>query len=205
MRLSNAAHQSHPWIIAQIAPDFRLLDVWVLPVHGARDDFRSLIDRFARIDVSAGGSRVSAALFRIRFRLGALLGWDDPRKRRTIPGSAETSLRERLTEELRRSVDGVSFGAAMSRAAGGFTPLYRTDREFAAEIANDTVHGVLQIAWLEEQHGRYRARLAVYVKPRGMRGEAYLKLIQPFRHLIVYPSLTKQVGRMWESGRESGA
>ena len=76
----------------------------------------------------------------------------------------------------------------LQRAAGGFTPLYRTGGEFAAELSNDTVHGVVHIG-----------HLAVYVKPRGRLGEAYVNLIQPFRHLVVYPALMRQIGRAWEA------
>ena len=33
MRLPNAAHESRPWRIREIVPDFTLEDVWALPVH----------------------------------------------------------------------------------------------------------------------------------------------------------------------------
>jgi hypothetical protein len=39
--------------------------------------------------------------------------------------------------------------------------------------------------------------MAIYVKPRGVLGHAYLKLISPFRHLIVYPALLREIGRAW--------
>jgi len=93
----------------------------------------------------------------------------------------------------------------MQRAAGGFIPLYRTDDEWAAEISNATVHGVLHLAWVEEGGGRHRAHMAVYVKPRGRRGKAYMMLIGPFRHLIVYPSLTRAIGRAWDARGVAGA
>jgi hypothetical protein len=67
------------------------------------------------------------------------------------------------------------------------------------------VHGVLHVGWVDEGDGRYRGQLAVYVKARGPLGEAYLKLIEPFRHLIVYPALTRQIGRAWERMSPSGA
>lgn len=39
--------------------------------------------------------------------------------------------------------------------------------------------------------------MAIYVKPRARLGTMYLTLIQPFRHVIVYPALTRQIGRAW--------
>ena len=41
--------------------------------------------------------------------------------------------------------------------------------------------------------------MVVYVKPRGTLGDAYLTLIDPFRHRIVYPSMLRQIGRAWEA------
>jgi hypothetical protein len=81
----------------------------------------------------------------------------------------------------------------------GFVPVYQTETEWAAEISNDTVHGVLHLAWVEQRSGRYRAQMGVYVKPRGRFGELYMMLIGPFRHRIVYPALLRQIGRAWDA------
>jgi Sigma-70 region 2 len=42
MRLPNAAHDSRPWRIREIASDFTVEDVWALPVHGGAEDFQAL-------------------------------------------------------------------------------------------------------------------------------------------------------------------
>lgn len=199
MRLPNSAHEAHPWVIAQIAPDFKLLDVWALPVEGDRNDFAAFLEAMSSFDPADTRFSLSHALFWLRRRLGALFGWDDPTKRLLIPGSTETTLSARLPDDLRGSADTPLLSGAMRTARGGFTPLYRTDDECAAEISNDTVHGVLHLAWVEQADGRYRGQMGVYVKPRGALGEIYLNLIQPFRHLIVYPSLMRQVRRAWEA------
>jgi hypothetical protein len=128
-----------------------------------------------------------------------LFGWDDPAKKRQIPGCSETTLSDRLPDSLRGSANSPVIGGAMSRVAGGFVPLYRTDDEWAAEISNDTVHGVLHLGFVDQGEGRYRPQMGVYVKPRGWFGEVYLKLIEPFRHLIVYPALMRQIGRAWDA------
>jgi hypothetical protein len=80
-----------------------------------------------------------------------------------------------------------------------FTPLYRTDDEFAAEISNQTVHGVMHLAWVDQGEGRYHGQMAVYVKPRGRFGTAYMAFIKPFRHWVVYPALMRQFERAWAS------
>ena len=37
---------------------------------------------------------------------------------------------------------------------------------------------------------------AVLVKPNGLLGAAYMAAIRPFRHLIVYPALLRQIERL---------
>jgi hypothetical protein len=172
------------------------MDVWELPVEGSRGDFGRFLDTMASFDVTHGGSAASRFLFWVRLRLGELLGWDDGASR-PIPGCAETSLLERLPEELRGSAQTPVINEAMREAAGGFRPLFRTEGEWAAEISNATVHGVMQVTWVPVGD-RYRAHMAVYVKPRGLLGNVYLRFIDPFRHLVVYPSLLRTVGRRWD-------
>jgi Protein of unknown function (DUF2867) len=198
MRVPNAAHQVHPWVIARIAPDFRLLDAWALPVEGGPDDFDTFLQTMTSFDPAGSGSSVSRALFRLRYRLGEWFGWDDATTSRPIPGCSETTLSARLPDELRGSATRPALGGALQHAAGGFVPVYRTADEWAAELSNATVHGVLHLAWVEQGGGRHRAQMGVYVKPRGLLGEVYMWLIGPFRHLVVYPSLMRQVGRAWD-------
>ena len=198
MRLPNSAHEAHPWVIARIAPDFTLLDVWALPAEGGPDDFDCFLETMSSLDPGQAGSAASRALFSLRYRLGGWFGWDDASRKRPIPGCTETTLSARLPDELRGSAKRPVLGGPLQRAAGGFVPLYRTDDEWAAELSNGTVHGVLHLAWVGQGGGRYRAQMGVYVKPRGRLGETYMLLIQPFRHLIVYPALMRQIGRAWE-------
>ena len=199
MRIPNSAHDVHPWVIAEIAPDFTLLDVWALPARGGADEFDSFLEVMASFDPANAESAVSRALFSLRYRLGGWLGWDDVTKKRPIPGCSETTLSARLPDELRGTALTPTISGAMRRAGGAFTPLYRTEEEWAAELSNGTVHGVLHLAWVEQGAGDHRAQLGVYVKPRGRLGETYLRLIQPFRHLIVYPAVIRQVGRAWDA------
>jgi hypothetical protein len=207
MRLPNPAHDERSWVIDRIAPDFRLLDVWALPAQGGPDDFGRFLDMMFALDLSAG-SAVSRVLFSVRFFLGRVFGWDDPAERRPIPGDASvdagTTLRARLPEGLRDSARRSGPDQAPGLTDSGFVPLYRTDREWAAEISNGTVHGVLQLGWVEIAGGRWEPRMGVYVKPRGRLGEVYLRLIEPFRHLVVYPALMRHVGRAWAAQDTAG-
>ena len=80
-----------------------------------------------------------------------------------------------------------------------FTSLYLTDDEWAAEIGNRTVHGVLHLSWVPNQTGGYRGQMAVLVKRRGLLGTAYMAAIKPFRHLLVYPAMLRDIGREWRT------
>jgi hypothetical protein len=190
MRLPNTAHTSRPWRIHEITRDFRLEDVWALPTPGGPDDLPRLVQQISSGEASQGPSRAARALWAIRWKIGELLGWDGPD---ADLGSRVPTLRDRLPADLRDAPSGPDFDALP------FSSLYLLDDEFAAEIANRTVHGVMHLGWVPDQTGGYRGQMAVLVKPNGLLGTAYMAAIGPFRHLIVYPSLMRQIGRKWRA------
>jgi hypothetical protein len=199
MRLPNAAHESRPWRIRDIAPDFTLEDVWALPVEGGAEDFQTLLELAASLDPANAESGAARFLWRFRDRLGRWFdlgrisaATDDAARELPIPGTSETSLTGRLPDDLRNTAADVDFGSLP------FDPLYRTDVEFAAEVSNQTVHGVLHLGWVDQGEGRYRGEMAVYVKPRGRFGKGYMALIRPFRYWVVYPALMRQFERLWQ-------
>src|SRR5271169_91739 len=101
MRLPNAAHESHPWRIREIAPDFTLEDVWALPVHGGAEEFQTLLKLMVSFDPANVKSLPTRVLWRIRDRLGiwfdlgrisAPSDRDAASGKLPIPGMNETSL-----------------------------------------------------------------------------------------------------------------
>jgi hypothetical protein len=189
LRLAHAVHTAEPWMIHKLAPDFELEDVWALPTPGGPDDLARLVSLFAGGELPRGSSRTSRALFAIRFKLGELLGWDDEPAEGC---GSSTSLRDRLGPELRDAPTG-----PVSKEFP-FTPLYLLQREYAAEIVNRTVHAVAHLGWVPDGDDAYRGQLAVLVKPNGALGRAYMAAIKPFRYLIVYPAMIRQIGSAWE-------
>jgi hypothetical protein len=188
MRLPSAAHTSRPWRIHELTRDFRLEDVWALPTPGGRDDFEHLVREISLFDTAQSSSRTVRTLFAIRWKLGELLGWDDADDG---IGARVPTLRDRLPADLRDSSSAPGFEALP------FSPLYLTDDEFAAEIANRTVHGVMHLGWVPDEAGGYRGQMAVLVKPNGLFGNAYMAAIRPFRHLFVYPRMLREIERRW--------
>jgi hypothetical protein len=198
MRLPNKEHEAHAWRIEEVAPDFRLEDVWALPARGGAEDFATLLEVMASLDPAGAGSRASRVLFAIRYRVGGWFGWDQVPDLLAIPDATETTLRTRLPEDLRGTATGFELRAR------DFTPLYRTDVEWAAELSNRTVHAVLHLAWVEQGDGIYQGQMGVYVKPRGRLGDVYMAAIAPFRHRVVYPALMREVGRAWAARMSGG-
>ena len=193
MRLPNSEHEAHAWRIDEVTPDFRLEDVWALPAQGGVEDFATLLEVMASLDPASGASRATRALFAIRYRVGGWLGWDDRSRALAIPDDTEPTLSARLPEDLRDSATGPDLRST------SFTTLYRTDVEWAAELSNRTVHAVMHLAWVEQGEGLYQGQMGVYVKPRGRLGAAYMAVIAPFRHLVVYPALMRQIEAAWNA------
>ncbi len=197
MRVSNTVQLAQPWRIHGVVADFRLEDVWALPgVCGGRGDFGRVLEMITKSDPANADSSPTRFLWNVRDRLGE---WFDlgristatsRDKQLRIPGTREFSLADRLPEDLRGSANDVQFDHLP------FVPLYCCEDEFAAEISNQTVHGVMHLAWVGRGSG-HELQMAVYVKPRGWFGRAYMAFIKPFRYWIVYPALERQLQRAW--------
>ena len=183
-RLPDSAHSAYPWAIHAVVPDFELEDVWGLPVAGGPDDFPAVVDHVCHLDAERSGPPVVRALWAIRWKLGALLGWDGDD---AGTGGRVASLADRVPADLRAT--------AAPRATAfdhlPFAPLYETSDEFAAEIANRTMHGVMHLGWVPAGDGTFRAQMAVLFKGNGVTGKAYMLAIRPFRRLLVYPALMR--------------
>lgn len=201
-RLPNATHTSRPWRIHELVADFRLEDVWALPTPGGPDDFSHLVEGLAAGDLADNPSRAARALWALRWKLGEVLGWDDAYE--GDAAAARPTIADRLPADLRAAPRGPEF------ATLPFTSVYLLEDEWAAELANRTVHGVMHLGWVadggcgsedEAGAGGYRGEMAVYVKPAGLLGEAYMAAIKPFRHTVVYPPMLRQVARAWEQGK----
>jgi hypothetical protein len=207
MRLPRTEHTSRPWRVHEFTLDFALEDVWELPTPGGPDDLVRLV-RWFTTPGETGLPVVVRALFVLRWKLGKLFGWD---KHGSGVGERVRSLRERLPADLLESARGPDIRAVPGReAADGppiFSSLYQTHDEWAAEFSNKTVHSVMHISWVPDNSGsRYRAHMAVLVKPNGRLGQAYMAAIKPFRRALVYPLLLRTIGHDWQTlSRESAS
>ncbi|QDY77934.1 DUF2867 domain-containing protein [Streptomyces qinzhouensis] len=199
MKLTRTAHTEQPWRIHAIAPDFRVEDVWSFRTPGAGPgDFPVMLAAMRADGDFDRQPPVVRFLFAVRWKLGAVLGWD---RSDAGLGKRVRSLRERLPDELR--------DAAVAPEPGGspFTPLYDLPDESVRELANSTGHSLMHLGWapVAGGGGEYELRMAVLVKPNGRSGRLYMALIAPFRYLVVYPALTRKWERAWrEHARVNG-
>jgi hypothetical protein len=190
VKVPNSTQLAQPWRVHEVLGSFPLEDVWHFPeITGTADEFDDFVALMANGNPAHDGPAAVKFLWIARDTLGKWLGLGK------IVGPVDEapagSLRLRLPEDLLGTGDDVRFQALP------FVPLYKTPTEFAAEIANKTMHGVMHLGWLESANGTYSPQMAVYVRPKGVFGRAYMRFIKPFRYWIVYPALEKQGLRRW--------
>jgi hypothetical protein len=178
-----------------VAPDFELEDVWALPTPGGPGELPRLVSQIASSTFPPEGApRLVHALWETRWRIGRLLGWD---KREAGLGARVASLRDRLPADLRAAPAGPDFGP--------LSPVFLLDDEFAAELANRTVHSIMHLGWVPDGTGGYRGQMAILVKRNGLLGTVYMAAITPFREPVFYPRLMREIAREWRAGTATPA
>jgi len=163
-----------------------LHDVWAVDLPRTRSGIT--LDEFLR---TAGArlftlSPVARALLYIRLFVGRLLGWD-----REPSATAWETFTTRLTTADRSK----SLAAAGARE-GLFRVVYRFENEQLLELINRTAHAAALSALVETAYD-YRFYFGVYVRSVGRFTPVYMALIDPFRKLVVYPSLLRTVRATW--------
>lgn len=125
-------------------------------------------------------------LLNIRLFVGRFFGWD-----REPAASAWETFATRLSDADRSR----SLASAGTRD-GPFRVVYRFENEQLVELINRTAHAAALSA-LVETGNTYRFYFGVYVRNVGRFTPFYMALIDPFRKLIVYPSLLRSVRVRW--------
>jgi hypothetical protein len=189
-RVPESEFRRHPWRIHEVAADFEVEDVWQLPGTEPLPAFRRVVDAIGTFDPN-DSPFPSRLLWSARTVLGAWFGWDDDQDG---VGSRVASLRGRLPDELRARPTAVEY---FENAP--FNVLFDLPDEFAAEIANKTMHGLMHLGAIPTADGRTKVQLTVLVKPNGLLGRAYMAAIKPFRHAVIYPLMMRQLANRWHS------
>ena len=194
--LPKEKHLNKPWRVHELASDFELHDTWVvsLPLGESEEDNFAAFHKMFVENGTKTDSWIVDKLFRLRFFLGRVFGWDT-REELTIPGTREGSLLERLTAEDIETAEEVGsiqdFGETDSHL------IYRYKNESLMEIANKTIHALIHLGAVEEEDGK-AIQVAIYIKSRGTASRFYMGLIKPFRYAFVYPGLFSYLTREWK-------
>jgi Protein of unknown function (DUF2867) len=132
-------------------------------------------------------------LLEIRLFVGRFFGWDhDP------PATTWETFATRLTDtDHSRSL------VAPGTRDGFFRVVYRFENEQLVELINRTAHAAALSA-LVETATAYRLYLGVYVRSVSRFTPFYMAVIDPFRKLIVYPSLLRSVRARWNQAFGTG-
>jgi hypothetical protein len=186
MRIDPREFRARPLRAHALLHDVPLEDAWAIPLPdgGAGRTIRDL-----QAVMGAGFQAAPAVvqgLFRLRGRIGALLGWDRPR-----PDDDAESYAHRLGPADRaRSL------VAPGTPDGHFRLLYQFEDEQLSEVRNATVHAFVSLSMTPTPDG-YLAYLGIFVRPVHRLTGLYMAAIAPFRRLIVYPALIRTVQRAW--------
>jgi hypothetical protein len=187
MRIDPVKFRRLPLRCHSLLSDVPLHDAWAVELDGGGPG-RTVQD--ARKILRGEGRTSNAAvraLFALRWKLGRVLGWDHPRH-----DSPESSFLNRLTAE-----DRAKSRVPPGTSEGAFRTLYVFDHESLSEVRNATVHGFLALALLPRDGG-YTLYLGIYVNPVSRLTPLYMVIIDPFRRLIVYPSMTRKAKLRWK-------
>ena len=175
-----------PFRVHDFLADVPLHDAWAVDLPCAQPGI-TLVDFLAATQGRPfRPSFMVRALLAIRFAVGRPLGWD--RK-------PSTAVRETFASRL-TSADISKSLAPAGTPAGLFQVVYRFENEQLLEVINRTVHGAALSALVETPRG-YRFYFGVYVRSVGRLTPMYMVLIDPFRKLIVYPSLLRSIRDTW--------
>jgi hypothetical protein len=163
-----------------------LHDVWAIDLRRTRSGIT--LTEFLR---AAGASPfrpspVVRALLNVRCFVGRVLGWDRE------PGA---TVRETFAGRL-TTADRSKSQVPAGTPEGPFRMVYRFENEQLLEVTNRTVHAAALSA-LVETPTAYRLYFGVYVRRVGGLTPVYMALVDPFRKLIVYPSLLRSVRTTW--------
>lgn len=192
MRINQEEHLKHPWRVHRLLPDFKIEDVWLLPVElNSNQTIGDLNLAFVQALEKTATTGLAGWLFRFRFFLGKVFGWDDTEKvKEALPVG---SIRERYANQ-----EGLTKLEANANGFGDFALVYSLKDELLSEIENATVLGAVHLGRVTKGNGKQGVQMTIYVKPKGLFGNGYMLLIKPFRLLIVYPVMLKLIGREWE-------
>jgi hypothetical protein len=185
-RISTQEFERLPLRVHDFLAGVPLHDVWAVDLPRTRSGIT--LDEFLRTASTrlCTLSPIVRALLNIRLFVGRPLRWD------RVPAACAW---ETFTTRLTTADRSKSLAPAGTRE-GLFRVVYRFENEQLLEVINRTAHGAALSA-LVETASAYRFYFGVYVRSVSRFTPVYMALIDPFRKLVVYPSLLRTVRTKW--------
>ena len=185
-QISTQEFERLPLRVHDLLAGVPLHDVWAIDLLRTRSGIT--LNEFLRTASSCllTPSPVVRALLNVRLLVGRLLSWD-----RQPAATAWESFTTRMTTADRsRSL------VPPGTREGLFRVVYRFENEQLLELINRTAHAAALSALIETTSG-YRFYFGVYVRSVSRFTPIYMALIDPFRKLVVYPSLLRTIRAKW--------
>src|SRR5260370_32609662 len=186
MRLYLSEFRARPLRVHALLHDVPLEDAWAVPLSGGGSG-RTIQDLRAVMSTGLGAApALDQGLLWVRGRMGALFGWDHQR-----PAWPIESYADRLSP-----ADRAQSLVAPGTPDGKFRLLYRFEDEQLGELRNATVQAFASLSIRPTPSG-YLAYLGVFVRPVNRFTKLYMGVIAPFRRLVVYPAIIRQMQSAW--------
>ena len=185
-QISRVEFERLPLRVHEFLAGVPLHDVWAVDLPRTRSGIT--LDEFLRASNPSRVtlSPVAKALLKIRLFVGGLLGWDHE----PAPAAWESFATRLTADDISKSL------SPPGTRLGSFRVVYRFENEELREIINRTAHAAALSALVETANS-YRFYFGVYVRNVSRMTPAYMALIDPFRKLIVYPSLLRSIRADW--------
>jgi hypothetical protein len=185
-RISTQEFERLPLRVHDFLAGVPLHDVWAVDLPRARSGIT--LDEFLRTASAPPFTLppLARALLNIRLFVGRLLRWD----REPAATAWETFATRMTTADRSRSL------APAGTREGLFRVVYWFENEQLLEVINRTAHAAALSALVETANA-YRFYFGVYVCSVSRFTPVYMALIDPFRKLVVYPSLLRTVRATW--------
>ena len=185
-QISTQEFERLPLRVHEFLAGVPLHDVWAVDLPRPRSGIT--LDEYLRVASARPLTLppLARALLNVRLFVGRLLGWD-----REPAAIALETFATRLTD-VDRSRSLVLAGTR----EGLFRVIYRFENEQLLELINRTAHAAALSALVETTNA-YRFYFGVYVRSGSRFTAVYMALIDPFRKLVVYPSLLRTIRASW--------
>ena len=191
MRVNPKEFKRIPLRAHSLLSEVPLHDVWAIDLRGGGPG-RTIVDLRALLSEAKlrAANPALNLFFGLRWWLGRVFGWD-----REPAQASEQSFLLRLSPS-----DQEASLVPPGTPEGPFRVLFVSPQESISEIQNSTVHGFSVFALIERSFG-YRLYWGIYVRPVGRITAWYMRLIDPFRRVIIYPALLRYIKGAWSQGR----